>query len=298
MHLVVLTRNESARIQRTIESALPLIDSYTLLDTGSTDNTIEVVRRTAGNLPGQVVSAPWTGSFADARNRAFDAARAYVCQADRQYLLHLDAGEQIGTDAPLPELTADAYQVPVSYGGCRFNSTRIFRARAQWVWKYRIHETPIYAAGVVRQLDCCEIFSDLGDQSPAKYENYARLSALDLAEHPNDPRVVFYAAQNFYAVKRYAEALNLYALRTTLGGWTEEVWYSEMRVGMCFEMLGRIVDAAESYREAFEMAPHRAEPARHLARMLQSEKWATVADSIPVPDTCLFLEREKYKCAN
>ena len=295
MHLVVLTRNESSRIGRTIESALPLIDSYTILDTGSTDNTIEVVHRTVGCLPGQVVRYPWTDSFADARNRAFDAARAYVCQADRQYLLHLDAGEQIGTDAPLPDLTADAYQVPVSYGGCRFHSTRIFRARAPWVWKYRVHETPIYAAGVAGQLDCCEIFSDLGDQSRTKYENYARLSTLDLAEHPNDPRVVFYAAQNFYAVKRYAEALNLYALRTTMSGWSEEVWYATMRVGMCFEMLGRIVDAAESYRESFAMQPHRAEPARHLARMLHSEKWDAVADSIPLPANGMFIEPSKYK---
>ena len=118
---------------------------------------------------------------------------------------------------------------------------------------------------------------------------------LVLIEHPNDPRVVFYAAQNFYAVKRYAEALNLYALRTTMGGWTEELFYATMRVGMCFEQLGRIVDAAESYREAFEMQPHRAEPARHLARMLQSEAWTLVADSIPVPITGLFVESEKYK---
>ena len=294
MHLVAIVKNESARIQRTIESALPLIDSYTVLDTGSTDNTIEVVRRTVGCLPGQVVSYPWTDSFADARNRSFDAARAYVCQASHQYLLHLDAGEQIGTDAPLPDLTADAYQVPVSYGGCRFHSTRIFRARAPWVWKYRVHETA-QGGAAVGTIDTAEIFSDLGDQSPSKYENYARLSALDLAEHPNDPRVVFYAAQNFYAVKRYARALDLYALRTTLGGWSEEVWYAEMRVGMCFEQLGRIVDAAESYREAFEMAPHRAEPARHLARMLQSETWAAVADSIPVPATGLFVESEKYR---
>jgi glycosyltransferase involved in cell wall biosynthesis len=294
MHLVVLTRNESARIQRTIESALPLIDSWTVLDTGSTDDTIEVVHRTVGCLPGQVVRAPWTDSFADARNRAFDAARAYVCQTDKPYLLHLDAGEQIGTDGPMPELTADAYQVPVSYGGCRFHSTRIFRARAPWVWRYRIHELAV-GGGPVGTLDAGEIFSDLGDQSPAKYENYARLSALDLAEHPNDPRVVFYAAQNFYAVKRYADALNLYALCTTLGGWSEEVWYARMREGMCFEMLGRIVDAAESYREAFEMAPHRAEPARHLARMLQSEKWADVADSISLPISGLFIEPSKYK---
>ena len=294
MHLVLICRNESARIGRTIESALPLIDSYTILDTGSTDNTIEVVRRMAGNLPGQIVSAPWTDSFSDARNRAFDAARAYVCQADKQYLLHLDAGEQIGSDAPLPELTADAYQVPITYGGCRFRSTRIFRARAPWVWKYRTHETA-QGGGAVGTLDAVEVFSDLGDQSRAKYENYARLSALDLAEHPNDPRVVFYAAQNFYAVKRYAEALNLYALRTTMGGWTEELFYATMRVGMCFEQLGRIVDAAESYREAFEMQPHRAEPARHLARMLQSEAWTLVADSIPVPTTGLFVESEKYK---
>jgi glycosyltransferase involved in cell wall biosynthesis len=294
MHLVVLSRNESARIQRTIESALPLVDSYTICDTGSTDDTIEFVRTAVGCLPGQVVRYPWTDSFADARNFAFDAARAYVCQASNQYLLHLDAGEQIGTDGPLPKLTADAYQVPVSYGSCAFKSTRIFRARAPWVWKYRVHETA-EGGGSVGSLDCVEVFSDLGDQSQAKWLRYARLSDLDLVDHPDDPRVVFYAAQNHYAAGNYARALDLYTLRTVLGGWSEEVWYATMREGMCHERLDNITHAAYFYHEAHQLNRGRAEPARHLARMLQSSDWAAVADRIPCPTAGLFIERDKYK---
>jgi glycosyltransferase involved in cell wall biosynthesis len=294
MHLVVLTRNESARIQRTLESALPLIDSYTICDTGSTDDTIQKALQTVGSLPGQVVRFPWVDSFADARNFAFTAARAYVCQASNQYLLHLDAGEQIGTESPLPELTADAYQVPVSYVLCAFKSTRIFRARAPWLWKYRVHETAC-GGGSVGSLDCAEVFSDLGDQSYAKWERYARLSDLDLADFPDDPRVVFYAAQNHYAAGNYARALDLYAQRRLMHGWAEEIWYAYMRCGMCLERLGRISDAAELYRFAARKAPHRAEPARHLARMLQSEAWAQVADAIPCPTEGLFIERDKYK---
>jgi hypothetical protein len=64
---------------------------------------------------------------------------------------------------------------------------------------------------------------------------------------------------------------------------------------MCLERLGRISDAAELYRFAARKAPHRAEPARHLARMLQSEAWAQVADAIPCPTEGLFIERDKYK---
>jgi tetratricopeptide (TPR) repeat protein len=206
----------------------------------------------------------------------------------------LDAGEQIGTDGPVPALTADAYQVPVSYGSCAFRSTRIFRARAPWVWKYRVHETAV-GCGRVDHLDCVEVFSDLGDQRAAKWERYARLSDLDLVDHPDDPRVVFYAAQNHYAAGNYARALNLYARRTALGGWSEEVWYATMREGMCLEQLGSFDHARLRYVEAFELNRGRAEPARHLARMLQSEAWAQVADEIPRPTSGLFVELDAYK---
>lgn len=293
MHLVLIVRNESKRLRQTLESALPLISGWTILDTGSTDDTETVARRILGDLPGQFVHRTWTDSFADARNAAFEAARAYVCQAEGEYLLHLDAGEQVGTSGPLPALTADAYRVNVVYAGCEFPSVRLFRARTPWRWKYRVHETA--EGGQVSDLRGLEVFSDLGDQSADKYRRYARLSELDLVDFPEDPRVMFYAAQNWYGAHEWHNALDRYALRCAMGGYADEIWYSAMKMGMCWENLGEQRAAEQCYEEAAQMAPHRAEPARHLARLLQSPHWTAVADAIPCPASGLFVERDKYR---
>ena len=294
MHLVVICKNEGQRIQRTLESALPLISSYTILDTGSIDFTEALALQTLGDMPGQFIPTRWPDSFADARNQAFDAARAFVCQTENPYFLCLDAGEQIGTGPLFPTLYADGYRLNVVYGTCEFPSTRIFRARASWVWKYRVHEI-CEGGGTVVDLPGVEVFSDPGDQSPDKYRRYARLSELDILDHPNDPRVVFYAAQNWYACGEYKNALDRYALRSAMGGYWEEAWYAAMREGMCFEKLGDTVAAAQCYEDAHEINPARCEPARHLARMLSSEHWTQVADAIPCPATGLFVERDKYQ---
>ena len=293
MHLVVICRNEIKRLRQTLESALPLIDSWTILDTGSTDGTQSLAFKVLEGVPGQLVSTIWPDSFARARNWAFEHARAYVCQESNPYLLVLDAGEQIGTDGRIHDLTADAYTVQVNYGACEFPSTRVFRARTPWTWRYRVHETA-EGGSTVEALPGVEVFSDAGDCSAEKYAAYARLSELDLVDYPDDPRVVFYAAQNWYAAGEFRNALDRYALRSSMGGYAEEVWYSAMRQGMCFERMGDREAAAQCYIEAHEMNPGRAEPARHLARMLGSANWTQVADAIPCPASGLFVERDAY----
>ena len=42
--LNMIVKNESAIIIRLLESVIPLIDSYCICDTGSTDNTITLIK--------------------------------------------------------------------------------------------------------------------------------------------------------------------------------------------------------------------------------------------------------------
>ena len=43
--LNMIVKNESKIITRLLESVLPIIDTYCICDTGSTDNTIEVIEK-------------------------------------------------------------------------------------------------------------------------------------------------------------------------------------------------------------------------------------------------------------
>ena len=55
VQLIMLCRDEAAHIATAIASALPIIDSYCIADTGSKDNTREVAMEAFGDLPGKWV---------------------------------------------------------------------------------------------------------------------------------------------------------------------------------------------------------------------------------------------------
>lgn len=80
----MIVRNEARCITRCLESVRPYVDRMVVLDTGSTDETM-VLARKAGAL---VFEKPWTGSFAEARNRSLELA-------DADWNLVIDADEWI-----------------------------------------------------------------------------------------------------------------------------------------------------------------------------------------------------------
>ncbi len=62
------------RINSTLMHLRNVTDFYTVVDTASEDNTVEVVRELMSGVPGQIIQHGPLKSFADARNHAFKVA--------------------------------------------------------------------------------------------------------------------------------------------------------------------------------------------------------------------------------
>ena len=82
----MIVKNEARIIRRCLESARPLIDSALIVDTGSEDDTIAVVREAFADLglPGRVVEEPWRDF---AYNRSFALERLREVPARNQSVL-------------------------------------------------------------------------------------------------------------------------------------------------------------------------------------------------------------------
>ncbi|WP_205696187.1 glycosyltransferase family 2 protein [Conexibacter sp. SYSU D00693] len=80
--LTMIVRDEEAMLGRTLAAARTAVDELVVVDTGSTDRTVEIALEHGA----RVLHHPWTGHFAEARNVAMDAATA-------DWLLVLDADE-------------------------------------------------------------------------------------------------------------------------------------------------------------------------------------------------------------
>jgi glycosyltransferase involved in cell wall biosynthesis len=85
--LNMIVKNESKIITRLFDSVLPIIDCYCICDTGSTDNTIDLIYEYFKNkgIPGKVVKEPFK-NFCHNRNFALQS-----CLGMSDYVLLLDA---------------------------------------------------------------------------------------------------------------------------------------------------------------------------------------------------------------
>jgi tetratricopeptide (TPR) repeat protein len=143
LSLCMIVRDEQEMLPRCLHAAAGAVDEIVIVDTGSSDGTIEIAR----SFGARVIERPWTGSFAEARNTSFDAASG-------DWLMYLDADEVlVGEDAPLlRSLTGrtwrEAFRVrEINYTGSPGDGTavthdalRILRNRPQYRFEGRVHE--------------------------------------------------------------------------------------------------------------------------------------------------------------
>jgi len=109
--LNMIVKNESKIIRRLLESVAPIIDCYCICDTGSTDDTIQLIEDffTERGIPGKIPREP----FRDfAHNRSFSLKQCETMPADYILLLDADMIFQLGAGVSPVEfkrgLTLDA----------------------------------------------------------------------------------------------------------------------------------------------------------------------------------------------
>jgi tetratricopeptide (TPR) repeat protein len=143
LSLCMIVRDEQEMLPRCLASVADTVDEIVIVDTGSTDATVEIAR----SFGARVLFHEWTGSFAQARNVSFDAAEG-------DWLLCLDADEVlVEEDAPLlRSLTGRTwreafYLSETNYTGdledgtaVTHNALRVFRNRPEYRFEGRLHE--------------------------------------------------------------------------------------------------------------------------------------------------------------
>src|SRR5215469_8478565 len=82
--LCMIVRNEERFLADALESVRGVVDEINIVDTGSTDSTVEIATRYGAN----VVHRTWCNDFSWARNEA-------LAMATRRWILVLDADERL-----------------------------------------------------------------------------------------------------------------------------------------------------------------------------------------------------------
>ena len=216
--LCMIVKDEEQVLSRCLLSVKALVDEIIVVDTGSTDNTVQL----AQSLGAKVAFFEWADDFALARNYAFSLASG-------DYLLWLDADDFITAEnaerfmslrallCQEPDVVMCPYEI-MSGGrpALSYMRERVLKRSANFKWQGRVHEC-IVPHGIILHSDFTvrHLGSDKkrGSRNLDIYRKWAREEQLD-------GRNLFYYGRELYYNGFFKEAEK--TLEAMLKG---EGWY-------------------------------------------------------------------------
>lgn len=141
--LCCIAKNEGNHVKRFLDTFSPLVDKVYFVDTGSTDNTLEIAKQYP-NVETHFFE--WIDDFAAARNYAFSkATEDYIMWADLDdSISNQDAfTEWRDKSMHMAEMWFANYRYAFDKEGnatCTFGRERVVKNNGNFEWKYTIHE--------------------------------------------------------------------------------------------------------------------------------------------------------------
>lgn len=331
--VVLMVKNEETVICKTLQ---PFVDqgvqAYLIFDTGSTDNTVEVVRsyfKKNKIKQAHIRQEPFI-NFAASRNRALELAEQQFPQAD--FILMLDAewytqhvDQLIHFCMQQQHNTAhDAYLIRINAeGGQDFFIPRLMRPRAHLRFHGAIHEyLQVKSAPKLPESICFNYRpAPRGQQATKKrLERDRDILLQEHAKNPQDSRTIYFLAQTYSYMGDYETAYTYFRLCVTrsvpdkkniqaLEYWRiEQAYQASYESGVIAQELAHITNkfswdiAFNHYFEAFLIDPKRAEPLMRIARHYWDEGnmdacflFARQAAELPLPAHVTgLIEHEVY----
>ena len=216
LSLCMIVKNEEHYLEGCLESAKSLVDEIIILDTGSTDKTIEIAKKYTDNI----YHFEWCNDFSKARNESLK-------HATKEWILYLDADERL-QESQLQDIR-DLMKRP-EFGAYMLNLKcysdmndyskyemavyrRMFRNYENVYFKGKVHEQVYYSLkelGVVTA-NTSIIIEHLGyavsdEIMDAKKERNLTLLQENLKLHPNDSYTWHQLSGTFVTMNRYEEA--------------------------------------------------------------------------------------------
>ena len=302
--LSMIVKNESKIICRFLDSVKTLIDYACICDTGSTDDTIDVINNyfEKNKMRGKVITKEFV-NFQENRNYALNEAKKHG-----DYVLLLDADMKLVNSDKIvkSKLNGAGYMLLQKGGSLSYYNLRLIPSSLHSEYIGVTHEYLSFDGPMNKMEDV--YINDVGDGGckSDKFIRDEKLLKQGLQDDPGNSRYMFYLANTLRDLSKYVEAIEYYKQRINAGGWEEEVFYSQYQIGLCFERMGEHYEnnMETAYMNAWALRPTRAEPLYDLAHYfrlksnnVKSWGYAMIGKDIPQPDDKLFVHTDKYGIA-
>lgn len=227
MNVCIMVKNAGESFRDMLTKNLPFIDQYTILDTGSTDNTINIAREVLKDKRGKIYEEPFI-NFRDSRNRLLDLAGTecfFNVMLDDTYVLNGKVREFLeyvrGDD------DIQCYSITIEDVDTMYMSARITKSTSGLRYENLIHEIIKTDVSVSIPREWGHI---VDENNPYMRERTIQRKQQDLdilmqmnREDPSDPRNYYYIADSYICLKDWENAVKWFKKRVEFGGYQSEV---------------------------------------------------------------------------
>ena len=239
--LCMIVKNEAEVLARCLDSIQHIVDEIIIVDTGSTDETVEVAKKYTDKL----YFFEWVHDFSKARNYAFSKATCdYMMWLDADdYLKEVDQEKLQKLKKEFnPEIDVAMLKYNVSFDESGNVTTmnhreRILKRSKQFQWMEPVHEC-ITPSGHIETFDIAITHGNKNrTHSNRNLEIYEKQTSLT-------PRGTFYFARELKEHGRYEEAIDRYETFLKEGlGWRED------NIRACFDLSDCYLNLEEKNKE-------------------------------------------------
>ncbi len=291
--LNMIVKNEAARIERMLESVSPYIDSAVIVDTGSTDDTKQKIKKFFSPRNNALIVDEPFNDWSQARNAALRWARESGYKAD--YFLLADADMElrvVDKERFLAHRDGPSYDMYQVSGSTHYQNRRLVKATEAGGYVGVTHEYLDIPPGGLIDEDVAYFYDHAdGANRPSKWKRDIKLLLGGLKKEPNNERYFFYLAQSYRDAGKPKEAAKWFKRRVEAGGWPEEQWQAQVNYAKCLLDLKDEAGYIKETLVAYNMRPSRAEPMRDLANHYRLKNMH--APALACAEACLHLPLSK-----
>ncbi len=297
LSVCMIVKDEEKNVSDCLESIKDVADEIIVVDTGSIDNTKEIVSK----YTTKIYDFKWIDDFSAARNHS-------LSKATGDFILWLDADDIVENPEKINEILknddAKIFNFNIKYGNDVFSQARLFRNFYNIKFSGRVHEYPVIDNLYIKDTEVNVIHKTEKHSTENRSDRNLRLLKKEYEDNPNNSRTLFYLASAYKELTRWDEAIDFYRKYLTISIWKDERWMAQKNIGCILSWNRKYEEAIEELKKAIEIDDRWAESYYYIAECYfylknpqECINWSLKAIEKKMPESPLWKEIPIYNDA-